>query len=77
MNRYIRLDENNKVISVRYGKEIVDGEIQSNVGELGQIKQGDIFVTPEPEPVSQLPSQEERLEALEVAMLELILGGAD
>ena len=50
MNRYIRLDENNRVVSIRYGSEIVDGEIESNVGELGQIKQGDTFVTPEPEP---------------------------
>lgn len=32
---------------------------------------------PEPEPETQLPTMEERLEALEVAMIELILGGVE
>lgn len=32
---------------------------------------------PEPEPEPHLPTMEERLEALEAAMLELVLGGAD
>ena len=51
MNRYIKLDENNVVIGIRYGKEIVEGEIQSDIGELGQIMQPDgTFVNPEPEP---------------------------
>lgn len=41
MGRYIKLDENNKITSIRIGKTIVDGEIESNIGELGQIKQLD------------------------------------
>lgn len=76
--RFIRLDENNRVISVRIGAEIVEGEIQSDIGECGQIMQADgTFVTPEPEPEPQLPTIEERLEALELAMLEVVLGGAE
>ena len=52
MNRYIRLDENGKVIAIRYGSEIVPGEIQSDTGELGQIMQPDgTFIDAEPEPV--------------------------
>lgn len=51
MNRYIRLDEDNKIIAVRYGKEIVEGEIQSDIGELGQIMQPDgTFIDADPEP---------------------------
>lgn len=34
---------------------------------------GELLPLPEPEP--QLPTQEERIEALETAMLELVLGG--
>lgn len=43
--RYIKLNEQNKVMSIRFGESIVDGEIQSDLGELGQIQQVDgIFV---------------------------------
>lgn len=80
MNRYIRLDENNKVISVRHGKEMVDGEIQSNVGELGQIMQADgSFINSEPEPrkpVYQKPLSEEIADLKQsIAELTIILGG--
>jgi len=69
--RFIRLDENNMVVSVRVGEEIVEGEIQSDTGECGQIMQPDgTFVTPEPEP--QGPTSIERIEALEMAMLALM-----
>lgn len=51
------------------GEYIIEDAILSNEKYL-------IFdVTPLEPP--QLPTQEERLEALEVAMLELVLGGAD
>jgi len=60
MQRFIILDENNKVIGIRFGKQIVEGEIQSNTGELGQIMQPDgTFVDPEPEPVEPMPTLEE------------------
>ena len=39
--RFIRLDNQNKIVSIRHGKSIVDGEIKSDIGELGQIMQLD------------------------------------
>lgn len=54
MGRYIKLDKNNKVISIRFGPSIVEGEIESETGALGQIMQPDgTFIddpTPQPEP---------------------------
>jgi hypothetical protein len=51
--RFIRLDINNMVINTRIGKEIVPGEIASELGECGQIKQLDgSYITPEPIPQS-------------------------
>jgi hypothetical protein len=39
------------VIAIRYGSSIIDGEMQSDVGELGQILQADgTFITPAPPP---------------------------
>lgn len=58
--RFITLDENNKVISIRFGKSIVDGEIQSDTGEIGQVRQPDgTFITPEPELVEPEPALDE------------------
>ncbi len=49
VKRFICLDEDAKVISVRLGAEILEGEIESTTGECGQIRQTDgIFITPEP-----------------------------
>ena len=68
--RFITLDKNNQVVSVRYGTEIVDGEIPSDVGELGQImKEDGSFVNPSENPPIQ-PGQptlsiEERFEQLQ------------
>ncbi len=71
MNRYIRLDENNRVISIRYGSEIVEGEIESDIGELGQIMQPDgTFVNPEPEPTRESNPVIERLDLLIQMQLE-------
>lgn len=35
--RYITINGNNKVVSIRQGKKIVEGEIQSKYGLIGQI----------------------------------------
>lgn len=65
MNRYIKLDSNNKVISIRYGQSIVEGEIQSDIGELGQIRQSDgTFITPEPTSVTPEPTLEDKVNYL-------------
>ena len=46
--RFITLNEQNKVVGVRDGKEIVEGEIESDIGQIGQIMQQDgTFISPE------------------------------
>lgn len=72
MNRYITLNENNKVISIRYGSEAVEGEIQSDVGEIGQIMQPDgTFIDDiEPEPVEESNPILDRLDLLIQMQLE-------
>jgi len=81
MNRYIKLDSNNKVIAVRYGPSIVEGEIQSDTGEIGQIMQpdGTFIDDPTPLPPPQ-PTIEEQIYAenlYQTALLEIqqMLGG--
>jgi len=71
VNRYIRLNSTNKVIGIRYGSEIVEGEIESDIGELGQIMQPDgTFVNPEPEPTRESNPVIERLDLLIQMQLE-------
>lgn len=66
MGRFIRLDSNKKVISVRIGTAIIEGEIESETGDCGQIMQEDgTFITPEPTPIAHQPTLEERLEQLQ------------
>ena len=54
-------------------------ELQEGQGvNIGDSWDGASFIpAPKPEPEPHLPTMEERLEALEVAMLELILGGVE
>ena len=71
--RYITLNEDKKVIGIRQGKFIVEGEIESEIGELGQIYSKGSFVedtTPQPEPtpdpiLEKLTQIETRLKAIE------------
>ena len=73
MNKYITLNTENKVIGIRWGKSIVEDEIQSETGELGQIYNKGSFVddtTPEPEPtpdpvMEKLTAIETRLKTIE------------
>lgn len=65
MRRYIKLDENNKVIAIRFGNSIVEGEIESEAGELGQtMATGGIFTDPEPEPTELQPTLEDKINYL-------------
>lgn len=59
--RFITLDESSKVISVRNGFSALGREIESEVGEVGQIMQEDgSFITPEPsEPQVPEPTMRE------------------
>lgn len=78
--RFIKLDINKKVISIRTGKTIVEGEIQSDTGDIGQIMQDDgTFVDTPIEPVPVESSIEEQILAenqYQTALLEMqTLGG--
>jgi hypothetical protein len=63
--RFITLDVNNTVTSIRDADKIVSGEIQSEVGELGQIMKSDgSFITPAREVVI-VETTEQKIERLE------------
>lgn len=73
MNRYIRLDESNKVIGIRFGVAIVEGEIQSDTGGIGQIMQPDgTFITPEPETIESVPTLEDKVNYLYYKVMGVI-----
>lgn len=73
MPRFVSVNEENMVVSTRIGPEIAPGEIESDLGECGDLMQTDgSFVTPEPEPYIEPPNPlEERVAALETLVLEL------
>lgn len=57
--RFIKIN-NNKVVGVRFGSEIVDGEIQSDIGDIDQILLDDgTFIDPSVEPIEPQPTLEE------------------
>jgi hypothetical protein len=67
--RYITLNESNEVVAVRYGASIVEGEIESEGGKLGQKLEKDKgFVDVKKEAkviiLSQLDRIEEKIDAL-------------
>lgn len=63
--RYIKLDENNRVVAVRKAKSIVEGEIQSDIGEQGQIMQEDgTFIDAPIEPIETQPTLEDKVNYL-------------
>jgi hypothetical protein len=60
--RFIKLDDENRIIAIRLGKTIVDGEIQSDIGNIGQIMQQDgTFITPEPEITESQTTLEDKI----------------
>lgn len=60
-NRYIKLNDDSIVVAIRYGSEIVFGELKSELGEIGQkrLPDGTFVDEPKPEPI---PSTELSLE---------------
>ena len=71
--RFITLNSENIVIGIRFGESIVEGEIQSDTGEIDQIMQPDgTFITPAVIPAIPQPTIEERLTNIEDAQ-DLIL----
>jgi hypothetical protein len=63
MQRFITVNENNIVKSVRLGEKIAEGEIASEIGDIGQIKEGKSFITPEKVITEPQPTQLDRIEA--------------
>lgn len=57
MSRFIKLDVNNKIVSIRFGTSIIDGETQSDMGELGQIMQADGTFIDDPTPIIPQPNE--------------------
>lgn len=61
--RFIILDGENRIIRTRNGSSIVDGEIQSDTGELGQIMQPDGTFIDDPTPIPPPgPTLEEQIQ---------------
>lgn len=62
MNRYITLDDNNIIISIRCGNERVGNEILSDKGEIGQkLLEDGTFVDVEQEEVKEEISMEDKI----------------
>lgn len=60
--RFIAIDKDQVVISVRYGQNELTNEIESELGEVGQIMQPDgTFIDPEPAPVEPQTSLEDKI----------------
>jgi len=71
--RFIKLNTDDIVVSIRIGKFIADGEIQSDVGEIGQkLVDGEFVDVPE-EFIKQQPTLEERIQDLQDDIDYLIL----
>ena len=73
--RFIAL-EDNKVIGVRNGVAIADGEIESTIGNIGQIMQPDgSFITPNPEPQPYSPTNAEIAQMISDLQADLLIAG--
>lgn len=63
--RIITLNESKKIIGVKEVRDdylLQENEIESSVGEIGQIMQQDgTFITPEPTPVDPQPTLEDKI----------------
>lgn len=81
MARFITIDSENIVVGIRFADEIAEGEIESGIGELGQIMNDDgTFSNPiVDESILLQPTVEEKLLAetqYQTMLLEMsILGG--
>lgn len=78
MKRFIVLNIDNVVVCERFGTSIVEGEIESDNGKLGQVKQDDgTFTTPEisidPQPYE--PTNSEIAQMISDLQADLIIAG--
>ncbi len=82
--RFITLKDNN-IVGIREAKEIVQGEIQSDIGELGQILVNGEFKDEKIQPAEPIPTIETQLSELQeqnlvlmdalATIFEVIIGG--
>lgn len=73
MKRFILTNDQNVVISVRYGDEKVVGEIESMNGDLGQVMQADgTFIDPVPSQETPQPTLEDKVNYLYYKSLGVI-----
>ena len=77
MGRYIELDENNKVRRVHTGDSAPAGMVESETGEVGQIKQPDGTFIDDPTPVPQPhePTNAEIAQLISDLQADLIIAG--
>lgn len=76
--RFILLDDNKIVIGTREGEFIASGEIESNLGEIGQVMQEDgTFKTPIPIEIAQIhePTNAEIAQMISDLQADLIIAG--
>ena len=57
MKRFITLDTNKKIIGIRNATSIVEGEIESEIGEEGQIMLEDESFIDDTTPIIQQPNE--------------------
>lgn len=73
MDRFVKTDKTGRVISIRYGSEMLDGEIKlsenANIG-LGYVFDGVGFLEPIEETPIKEPSQLDRIESLLVKIVD-------
>lgn len=71
MGRYIVI-KNGIIVSERIGPSIVPGEIESNTGKVGDMRQQDgTFITPEPELITE-EAKETQLDRIEKKLDQLL-----
>ncbi|MCV9899820.1 hypothetical protein OKS35_06750 [Exiguobacterium sp. N5] len=68
--RFITLDESNIVVSVRYGNDVLSGEIESEVGNVGQRYVDGEFIDVPIEPQMPIETMEEKITRLEQLVQE-------
>lgn len=69
--RFITLDGDNKVIGIRNGSTICDGETQSDLGDSGQIMQEDETFIDDPQ--DEIRRQQALIEAKKQELIQLMI----
>jgi len=77
--RFLTLNEDNVVIGIRNGKSLVMGEIQADVGYIGdKLMPNGEFVTPEPTQAEiELQAKNKRIKELKMIIPEKQMCGLD